>query len=51
MLILTYTISIQVKIVNTRFIDIVNINEIEFKRYREFQFSYYLDTFNKIDNT
>ena len=51
MLILTYTISIVLKIVITRLIDIININDIEFKRYREFQLGYYLDTFNKIDLT
>jgi hypothetical protein len=51
MLILTYIISILVKIVNTRFIDIVNIKDIEFKRYQEFELNYYLDTFNKIDIT
>jgi len=51
MLILTYIISIAVKIVIRRFIKVININDIEFKRYQEFELNYYLDTFNKIDIT
>jgi len=48
MLILTYIISIVVKIVITRFIDIIKVNDIEFTMYREVKFNSYLDTFNKI---
>lgn len=47
MLILTYIISVVVKKVITRFIDIIKVNDIEFTMYREIKFNSYLDTFNK----
>jgi hypothetical protein len=51
MLILTYIISIVVKIVIRRFIEVININDIEFTGYRTVKFYYYLVTFKKIDIT